>query len=239
MKKINLKNYSLLMSVMLVFCQSAFSAIAIDRNRIIFHQGDGSLSLPVRNDNATKPYLAKSWLADKNDSTVAPFMAMPALQRIDPKQSSFIRIRALPSADLLPSDRESLYYFNVLEIPTVTQSTNVMQMALQTKVKFFYRPESLKDDKINFSMDKLSLLNEGAGKYKLVNASAFYINVTSITDNREVKQVKAVTLPPFSDEMFPISVNGPTAITIINDYGSKMPFDLSCSGMTCQPVLKN
>ncbi len=47
------------------------------------------------------------------------------------------------ASHLLPQDRESLFYFNLREIPPRSDKPNSLQLALQTRIKFFYRPQSL------------------------------------------------------------------------------------------------
>jgi chaperone protein EcpD len=46
----------------------------------------------------------------------------------------------------LPSDRESVYWLNVLEIPpkpTAGSAENYLQFAIKTRLKIFYRPKGL------------------------------------------------------------------------------------------------
>lgn len=46
----------------------------------------------------------------------------------------------------LPTDRETLYWMNVKAIPPTDEKNtqkNTLQLALQNKIKLFYRPENL------------------------------------------------------------------------------------------------
>ncbi len=54
-----------------------------------------------------------------------------------------VKIQALPDIHTLPSDRESLFYYNVREIPPKTGKANTLQIALQTRIKLFWRPKAL------------------------------------------------------------------------------------------------
>ncbi|TOL40502.1 molecular chaperone, partial [Vibrio parahaemolyticus] len=67
----------------------------------------------------------------------------PPVQRVEPEKSSQVRIEALPEISQLPQDRESVYYFNLREIPPKSDKPNVLQLALQSKIKLFYRPKSI------------------------------------------------------------------------------------------------
>lgn len=49
----------------------------------------------------------------------------------------------------LPQDRESLYWFNLLEIPPqpdAKNNENYLQFAVRSRLKFFFRPAGLKAD---------------------------------------------------------------------------------------------
>ena len=239
MKKINLNTFLLLFIIAVMNYQQARAAIAVDRNRVIYHEGDNNLSIRIRNDNHTRPYLAKAWVADKQDNSASvPLIATPMVQRIEPETYSFIRVSPTALEKNLPKDRESMYYFSVLEIPTVSSTENVMQLALQTKVKLFYRPEALEDDEVNFHMDKLTIHKVGINRYQLTNASAFYLNIISFNDKNGKKIIKAITLPPFSEELADLKTETLGKITIVNDFGSKMPFNLLCNSNECRPELK-
>ncbi len=65
---------------------------------------------------------------------------LPPVQRVDANQKSIVRIASVPAIDSLPKDRESIYYFNLREIPPKSEKSNVMQIAVQSKIKLFYRP---------------------------------------------------------------------------------------------------
>lgn len=70
-------------------------------------------------------------------------MALPPLQRVEPGAKGQVKIQTTGSLAGLPQDRESLFYFNVREIPPKSSKPNTLQLALQTRVKMFYRPETL------------------------------------------------------------------------------------------------
>lgn len=65
------------------------------------------------------------------------------MQRIEPDRKSQIKVQLSPEAASLPADRESVFYLNVREIPPAVEKSNVLQIALQTKIKLFYRPKAI------------------------------------------------------------------------------------------------
>jgi P pilus assembly chaperone PapD len=48
-----------------------------------------------------------------------------------------VKVQALPAAKSLPQDRETVYYFNLREIPPRSDKANTLQIALQTRIKLF------------------------------------------------------------------------------------------------------
>lgn len=104
----------------------------------------------VRLENkGDRPALVQTWL-DTGDlrSTPAtaqtPFTLTPPIFRIEPNQQQALRLRHLgePAA----TDRESLYWLNVLEVPPVTagsEQNNQIELAFRTRLRVFVRPQSL------------------------------------------------------------------------------------------------
>ena len=43
----------------------------------------------------------------------------------------------------LPSDRESLFWLNIMEIPLKVEDPNSVQFAIRQRLKLFYRPPAL------------------------------------------------------------------------------------------------
>lgn len=69
---------------------------------------------------------------------------------------------ALPAAASLPKDRETLFYFNVREIPPKSDKENVLQVALQSRLKLFYRPESIKKKANDRSEEKITVTRQSS-----------------------------------------------------------------------------
>ncbi len=62
-----------------------------------------------------------------NQAVYCPFTATPPVSRIDAKRGQTIKLMYTASS-ALPKDRESVFWFNVLEVPQ-----NQMQQKQQTK----------------------------------------------------------------------------------------------------------
>lgn len=124
---------------------AAHAAISLDRTRAIYVGDAKSISLNIVNENKELPFLAQSWLENEQHQKItSPLVVLPPLQRVEAGERSVVRITKTPEADRLPQDRESVFYFNLREIPPKSSKTNVMQLALQTQIKLFTgrRPSS-------------------------------------------------------------------------------------------------
>ncbi|MED5672825.1 fimbria/pilus periplasmic chaperone, partial [Enterobacter hormaechei] len=101
---------------------------SMDRTRIIFEGMQKSVSLNVANNNKQLPYLAQDWIEnEKGEKITSPLIVLPPIQRIEPAKSSQVKIEALPAINSLPQDRESLFYFNLREIPPKSDKPNTLQ----------------------------------------------------------------------------------------------------------------
>ncbi|MBP0644981.1 fimbria/pilus periplasmic chaperone, partial [Mycobacterium tuberculosis] len=84
--------------------------------------------------------LAQAWIEDPEGNKIeSPLTALPPLQRVEPGAKSQIKIQVTGGTIPLAQDKEALYYFNLREIPPKSNKPNTLQIALQTRVKLFYR----------------------------------------------------------------------------------------------------
>ncbi|MCP0803000.1 fimbria/pilus periplasmic chaperone, partial [Salmonella enterica subsp. enterica serovar Kentucky] len=123
---------------------AAQAAISPDRTRLVFKGDDKSISVDLKNASEKMPYLAQSWIEDEKGVRISsPLTVVPPVQRIEAKSIGQARIQGMPGLAALPQDRESLFFYNVREIPPKSDAPNTLQIALQTRIKLFYRPVSL------------------------------------------------------------------------------------------------
>lgn len=225
----------------------AHSAVALDRTRIIFPGSSTSISVAISNKNTVLPYLAQAWIEnDILEKVSSPFVVLPPLQRLEPAQASQIRIEAQEGKITeLPQDRESLFYFNLREVPPKSNKDNVLQIALQSKIKLFYRPSGiiLSPTEMNNApwQEKLVLIKRG-DQVIAKNPTAYYTTVLSVQPSKDVntnKNANAVMIAPFSEESLSIKAkdigNSPTLI-YVNDYGGTPQIQYQCQVDTCHIV---
>jgi len=223
--------------------QHAHAAIALDRTRVIFDGDQKSVSLSVSNQNKQLPYLAQGWIEDEQGNKIqSPLTVLPPVQRIEPGKPSQVKIQALPAVQSLKQDRETLYYFNLREIPPKSDKPNTLQIALQTRIKLFYRPASVAMDKnAPPPQEQLTLTKQG-NNYVVNNPTPYYITIVDGATNKNVEGVKGfepVMVPPKGQLPLTVSVsslgNSPV-LTYVNDYGGRPQLSFSCSGTVCKVV---
>lgn len=118
---------------------SAQASVTPDRTRLIFNESDKSISVTLRNNDPKLPYLAQSWIEDEKGNKISsPLTVLPPVQRIDSMMNGQVKVQGMPDINKLPADRESMFYFNVREIPPKSDKPNTLQIALQTRIKLFW-----------------------------------------------------------------------------------------------------
>lgn len=170
---------------------SAFADVVINGTRIIYNAKDKESVVQLKN-NGKNPYLLQLWMDDgdakaKPGQSKVPFIITPPVIRIDPNKGQAIRIMAANPA--LPQDRETLYWFNMLEVPPkptamIQSGSNLIQLAFRTRIKFFYRPENLPQTPLE-AYRNISFELRG-NTLNVKNSSPYFITFSSI-DVRNAK----------------------------------------------------
>ena len=242
--KLNIKKSLITGAVLCALtAQSAFAAIALDRTRVIYDGSQQSLSLSISNENKQLPYLAQGWIEDAQGNKITnPLMVLPPVQRIEPGAKSQVKVQGLPSANSLPQDRESLFYFNLREIPPRSNNVNTLQIALQTRIKLFYRPKALIQAASNTTepwQEKITLIKQG-DSYVVNNPTAYFVTLVEAAktvNSGAVTSFEPLMVAPHGKGALKAAVsvvgNSPV-LTYINDYGGRLQLKFNCSGNSCQ-----
>ncbi|EKF9296353.1 fimbria/pilus periplasmic chaperone [Vibrio cholerae] len=215
----------------------AQAAVSLDRTRVIYPGEAKSMSLTIRNNNKTLPYLAQAWLEDSEGNKInSPFTVLPPVQRLEPGAESLIKIQALPMFKQLPQDRESLFYFSLREVPPRSDKPNTLQLALQTRIKFFYRPASLliEPGSNKAPLQEKLTLQQVAGKYQLNNPTPYYVTIVAAAPSvksEAIEGFEAVMIAPNSS----VELNVATAklganptFTYVDDFGGRRTISYQC-----------
>ncbi|MCX2891041.1 MULTISPECIES: molecular chaperone [Pseudomonas] len=213
---------------------SAHAALTLSNSRIVHESDKNSSSVTVGNPSK-KTYAAQAWVNTEADdtTTAAPLIASPALFRIAPGDEQSVQINRLPND--LPQDRESLFFFNLQEIPQVDTDSerNGLNIALRTRIKLFYRPSQLKGNPQVHLRDLKWSVQRIEGKQHLVvdNPSPFHFTfgVLEVSGNGKTEQLKGrEMLRPFDRQTFALAsttavANLSVTFTTFNDYGGSTP----------------
>lgn len=226
--------------VLMGLSQSANAALALDRTRVVLDGGDNAVSMGVTNQNKELPYLAQVWIDDAQGNKItSPLTALPPVQRIEPGAKTQVKVQATPGMNLLAQDRESLYYFNLREIPPKSSKPNTLQIALQTRIKLFYRPAALKVESNSKPWQEQVTLTKEGNNYVVHNPTPYYVTFTSVSPalgGESLKDFKPLMLEPLGQAPLGVSVsavgNSPV-LTYVNDYGGRPKLIFSCTGNSC------
>ncbi|KPD03593.1 fimbrial biogenesis chaperone [Moellerella wisconsensis] len=238
----NLTKISLTLFVIIsaVSVQVSYGAIALDRTRVIYNEGEKSVSIGLTNESKDKPYLSQVWLEDDKDQKInSPFIITPPVQRIEATSKSQIKIQAIANITALPKDRESVYYVNVREIPPRSTDINVLQIALQTRIKLFYRPKDIGSNERmeeNPLAKKVTLTKSGSN-YIVNNPSPYHLTITRVDANdKELTNFEALMISPFTQENLGSNVTNlgvSPSLYYLNDFGGLAKLTFNCQGLQC------
>ncbi|EDW1486797.1 fimbria/pilus periplasmic chaperone [Salmonella enterica subsp. enterica] len=218
------------------------TAINVDRTRIIMSSDVKAVSVGLSNESRDQPYLAQSWMEDSQGKAKNILIALPPLQRIDAGKKSRVRIMRVENTGTapLPADRESLFYFNVREIPPAPEdkSQNILQLATQSQLKLFLRPANLAAEG-DASPEKMLEIRYDGSSVTLKNPTPYYITVIWLGQNRKQKLsgfIKGTMVSPFSSLSLNAGLSAGTGHLVVgnvDDYGGLRMSRFSCTSGKC------
>ncbi|EOU9537992.1 fimbria/pilus periplasmic chaperone [Cronobacter dublinensis] len=226
--------------------EQAFAAIALDRTRVVYNGEEKSISLNISNENKNLPYLAQAWIEDAQGNKItSPLTVLPPVQRVEPGAKSQVKVQASPAVASLPQDKETLFYFNLREIPPRSNKPNTLQIALQTRIKLFYRPAAVSLDKTQAAegdwVEKVTLTRQG-DKFVVNNPTPYFLTIVEGAPSAKGNPVgfEPVMVSPKGSATIAASAaafgNSPV-LTYVNDYGGRPKIQFSCGGATCTAKL--
>lgn len=216
---------------------SAQASIQINGTRVIYPAEQREASLSMVN-NTGEPILLQSWVDEGNpkdspETTKAPFLLTPPMTRVDPGKGQTLRI--MFTGANVPQDRESVFYLNVLEIPTKPkakdgEANNFVQFAIRSRLKIFYRPKGLPGNAFD-AVEKASWrVEKTANGYvaECNNPTPYFISLASVNFKgvsvEKTLEPKGGMCPAMGSEKFPLKGSGDAAggklsVEVVNDYG--------------------
>lgn len=229
---------SVLILLSFLWLAEAGAHIVVNGTRVIYPAQKKEVLVNIQNPDAT-PSLVQVWI-DSGDTGLSPkqshvpFIVTPPLFRLDTGKGQTLRL--VYTKEPLPSDRESLFWLNILDIPPRESvksdaPVNQLEFAFKHRLKLLFRPIGLKGTAANApSTITWTLVTTAGGKFalKATNDSPFHVNFNNVEiingDARYLTESEMV--PPFSNRIFniPKLKTVPQSrltiqFTYINDYG--------------------
>lgn len=204
-------------AVVLIASVAAHAGVTAERTRVVFPGDANETSLQVANLN-TYPVMVQTWIDDgaldsTPDRAVAPIMPLPPVFKMLPSERKTLRL--VFTGDKLPTDRESLYWLNIYEIPP-SDAGNALPLeqprlvvTMHTQMKVFYRPKKLPlppaqaAGKLRFS---LAQVTEGS-VVRVDNPSPYYVTLSDLELNKAGLKlaIKGDMVAPFSHLDLPLA----------------------------------
>lgn len=196
---------------------SAQAGVIIGGTRVIYDGSKKESSISVSNPDGV-PYLIQSWIETQNSSIgQAPFIITPPLFRLDNGQKNVMRI---VMTGHLPETKESMYWLNIKSIPSSPKKNNTLQIAVKTRIKLIYRPESLKGKVPEDVVSQLKWSRVGSD-IQVTNPTGYYMNFNEIKiGGKELADVTYVA-PGSTAKFKSENKTGELEFMLISDYGAQ------------------
>ena len=231
----------LLTSLMALASAQAIAGVVITGTRVIYPAGQKEVTVKL-NNNGTQPALMQAWIdtgsvTSTPTSSKAPFLLSPPVARIDPAKGQSLRVLFTGAA--LASDKESVFWLNVLEIPPKPEAgedLNTLQMAFRSRIKLFYRPTELPGtatEAIEQVQWQVVSSRDGLGlALQAFNPSAFYVSLVELelVSGSVRARSEDGMVAPGETRQFPLptlktrpAADAQVEFSAINDYGALIP----------------
>ena len=207
----------------------SYAALTVSNTRVVFDSDKRNVSLIVHNPS-NKPFAVQTWVntAADDQTTAVPFIASPPLFRLNAGKEQQVQLNALPHT--LPKDRESLFYFNVQELPQREGADiNQLNISLRTRIKLFYRPVEIKRNALDALKDLSWSVKKIDGQSRLVlnNPTPFHVSFVRIELNANGESVSLKDTPmslPLESRSYELDGFKPrpgmqVSFSVITDYG--------------------
>ncbi|HDL8018651.1 TPA: molecular chaperone [Yersinia enterocolitica] len=213
---LNINSYRFLLVTLLILMGISFAnaSVVMSGSRIIYSAGEKEHSIQLTNNdnfpNAVQVWLDSGDAQSTPETGKAPFIVTPPFFRIEANAGQTLRLKYTGSG--LPTDRESVFYLNFLQVPPVNKAekNNKMLVLMRNRIKVSYRPEN-KDVVVT-------------GK----NPTGFYATIASgeVVGGGKKLKMKSEMIPPMSQAQWVIpnsSVPSNAIINflLVNDFGGQ------------------
>ena len=220
--------------------------MVVERTRVIYPEGRRDVQVNLSNTSVSSAAFVQIWLDDGTDgqdieSMSVPFILSPPTARVPANGRQAVRLAF--TGEPQKTDKESLFYFNMLELPTRysgPDDESRLTFARRTRIKVFFRPKGLKGD-LSQAMKQLQcapISTVDAWALECYNPSPFHLSffsfdlgnsTTKSLASRESGMVKPGERRRFAVENYeqlpqPLSA---MKVEFIDDAGNGTPIELT------------
>lgn len=223
MKIFSVKPLPIVAIVAILAWPSAHAGLQLSSTRVVLEEGKRSAAVYAQNKD--EPVVVQAWIEGVGEKMETPFFITPPLSRFDADTERSLTITRVGND--APTDRESYYWINVLEIPQKVENTaNSLAFATRTRIKLFYRPTAILNTPRGAEQLQWTISRDGNKcTLNIANASAFTVNFSKIDVSGPKQEVGrgTVALPLTSTPVALASCPAAGATftpQVVNDYGA-------------------
>ena len=227
--------------VLTLLSHQSRASVTMVGTRIIYNGGSNSTDIHLTNKTAL-PYVVTTWFDGGKmedgpaKSAEIPFIVTPPVSRVQANSGQILRL-VYTGAKPLPQDRESVFYFNFLQLPPANVGAdengdvpaNSLTIALRNRVKLFYRPKGMEGNPKEMLRHLKVSRTGNTNTITVENNQPFHVTVTGLqlTNTTHGLPQTGEMLAPFTSKnyTFPKAKNSDmksVRITLINDLGARI-----------------
>lgn len=205
---------------------NAFAALALDATRYVY-KGDAQFISAIANNESEEEFGAQVWVENIIEKDTRPtFVATPSFFKVDGNGKQVFRVMKV--SDHMPSDKESIYWLNLQEIPKKRVGSG-LTMAIRTQVKLIYRPAALVEGRAG--AEKNLTVEHLPGEQWLVNGTPYIFAIGSVMDTNN----KAISFSQEDSDKLTMFMPGERvnvtgrrvkSVHALSDYGSLETYEL-------------
>ncbi|EOC0588424.1 molecular chaperone [Cronobacter sakazakii] len=201
------------------------TGVVIEGTRVIYQHDRKENALTVRNQGKGR-WIIQAWVDSDDIMTGKPAITSKVLFEVTPTLSllapnSVITLHVARKKGQLPADSESVYWLNIKATPRMAeQKTNTLAMAVNQRIKLFYRPAGLKAPTVS---DYQNVTFSRAGNtLRADNPTPYWITFYSLATGGKTIDTHGRMLPPKGSVSYslPADADGKTITwRVIDDRG--------------------
>lgn len=203
----------------------AHAGIVIYGTRIIYPAENKEVMVQLMNQG-NRSSLVQAWIDDGDTSLPpekiqVPFMLTPPVAKVGANSGQQIKIRIMPNR--LPTNKESIFYLNILDIPPNSpedEGKNALKFAMQNRIKLFYRPVGVAS--VNKETFKKLRVNNSSNGLIIKNGTANWVTISDVKANSVKVNYETIMIAPQESQRVDVKNHNANSwqLTIIDDHGN-------------------